>query len=182
MSDEMLDLFTADGKPAGITIRRGDDKPAGLYHACADVWLVNSQGQLLLQLRDPSRPNHPNLWCEAAGGAMQSGETPDEAARRETMEEIGFALDFSRGGKVFEYVGNHSIHHVYLFCQDTDPAALTLQPGEVSAVQYVSPADLPVMERAGQLVPTGYLGQLLQMLPVLTAAYEKSDDHAENLS
>lgn len=182
MIDELLDLFTADGKPAGVTIRRGDSKPDGLYSACADVWLINSQGQLLLQLRDPSKPNHPNLWCEAAGGAIQSGETPDEAARRETMEEIGFTLDFSRGGKVFEYVGSHTIHHVYLFCQDADPTMLTLQPGEVAAVRYVSPDELLAMERACQLFPTGYLGQLLQMLPVLTAAYEKSDRYAENLS
>lgn len=182
MTDEMLDLFTADGKPAGVTIHRGDAIPAGLYPACADVWLLNSQGQLLLQLRDASKPNHPNQWCEAAGGAVQSGETPDEAARRETLEEIGFALDFSRGSKVFEYVGNHSLHHVYLFCQDADLTTLTLQPGEVSAVRYASPSELPAMVQSGEMVPTGYLSQLLQMLPILSAAYEKSDDHAENLS
>lgn len=175
MTKEMLDLFTADGTPAGITICRGDEKPQGLYHACSDVWLVNSQGQLLLQLRDASKPNYPNLWCEAAGGAIQSGETPDAAAARETLEEIGFTVDFSRGGKVFEYLGSHSIHHVYLFCQDADPALLTLQSGEVSAVRYVFPAELPAMERAGELVPTGYLHQLLQMLPILISAYGKGE-------
>ncbi len=175
MTDEMLDLFFADGRPAGVTIRRGEEIPLGLYLACADVWLYSSQGQLLLQLRDASRPNHPNQWCEAAGGAIQSGETPDEAAIRETREEIGFALDFSRGGKVFEYVSEHSIHHVYLFCQDADPGTLTLQPGEVSAVRYASPSELPGMVQAGRLVPTGYLSQLLQMLPVLTSANGKGD-------
>lgn len=175
MTEEMRDLFTADGRPAGVTIRRDDEIPQGLYPACADVWLYSSQGQLLLQLRDASKPNHPNQWCEAAGGAVQSGETPDEAALRETQEEIGFALDFSRGGKVFEFVGEHSIHHVYLFCQDADPSALTLQPGEVSAVRYVSPSELPGMACEGQLVPTGYLQQLLEMLPVLTSAYGKGD-------
>lgn len=171
MTEEMLDLFTADGKPAGITIHRGESIPQGLYPACSDVWLMNSQGQLLLQLRDPAKPNHPNQWCESAGGAVQSGETPDQAAFRETQEEIGFTLDFSRGGKVFEYVGTHSIHHVFFFCQDANPAALTLQPGEVAAVRYVFPDELPTMLRAGQLVPIGYLAQLLQMLPVLASAY-----------
>lgn len=173
--DEMLDLFTAQGKPAGITIRRGEAAPQGLYWAVVDIWIVNSKGELLIQRRDESKPNWPGYWCESAGGAVQSGETPDAAARRETLEETGLQLDPDRGGKIFEFLGEHSLKHVYLFCQDADPAALIPQPGEVTEVKYVSPAELLAMVRRDEFVPMGYLSQLMQMLPILISMYRKVD-------
>lgn len=173
--EEMLDLFTAQGQPTGVTIRRGEEAPAGMFWATVDVWLVNSRGEMLIQQRDASRPNWPGLWCESAGGAVISGEEPDAAALRETREEIGFTPSFDCGGKVFEYLGQHSLHHVYLFCQEAELSQLVPQPGEVSAVKYASPAEIRAMVRSGEFVPIGYLSQLLQMLPILISMYRKAD-------
>lgn len=173
--EEMLDLFNAQGQPTGVTIRRGEEAPKGMYWAVVDVWIVNSRGELLIQQRDTAKSNWPGYWCESAGGAVVSGEEPDAAALRETQEEIGFTPDFECGGKVFEFLSDHALHHVYLFCQDAAPSALTLQPGEVTAVQYASPADIRRMVRSGEMVPIGYLSQLLQTLPILISMYRKVD-------
>lgn len=173
--EEMLDLFDAKGNPTGITIRRGEDAPQGMYWPVVDVWIVNSQGKLLIQQRDASKPNWPNYWCESAGGAVVSGEDPDTAAIRETHEEIGFTPDFEHGGKVFEFLGAKGLHHVYLFCQDADPAQLTPQPGEVSAIQYATPDDIRRMVHDDEFVPIGYLTQLLQTLPILISMYRKAE-------
>ena len=173
--EEMLDLFDAQGNPAGITIRRGEEAPAGLYWPVVDVWIVNSRGELLIQKRDLSKPNWPGYWCESAGGAVVSGEDPDTAALRETQEEISFTVDFTRGGKVFEYLGEKSLKHVYLFCQDAELSALTCQKGEVSEVRYATPDDIRALLRSGEMVPLGYISQLLTMLPILTSMYRKAD-------
>ncbi|NDJ54430.1 MAG: NUDIX domain-containing protein [Chloroflexi bacterium] len=50
--------------------------------------LSNHQGQVLLQLRDDDPAiEFPNCWT-VLGGHVEEGESPDEAIRRELMEEI----------------------------------------------------------------------------------------------
>ncbi len=173
--EEMLDLFDAQGNPTGVTIRRGDDAPQGMYWAVVDVWFVNAKGELLLQQRDTVKPNWPGYWCESAGGAVVSGEEPDTAAIRETQEEIGVTPDFTCGGKVFEYLSDHALHHVYLFCQEVSLDQLTLQPGEVIAALYADVQTVRRMRQEGTMVPIGYLTQLLQTLPILISMYRKAD-------
>lgn len=50
--------------------------------------LVNADGQVLLQLRD-DKPGlrYPNHWT-FFGGAVEDGESPDEAIHRELVEEL----------------------------------------------------------------------------------------------
>ncbi|MBZ0278384.1 MAG: GNAT family N-acetyltransferase [Anaerolineae bacterium] len=51
------------------------------------IFLVNSEGRVLAQLRDDkSDIPFPNHWS-TLGGRIEAGETPDEAARRELLEE-----------------------------------------------------------------------------------------------
>lgn len=55
----------------------------------AGIILVNRQGRVLLQLRDDDpKIMFPGHWG-IIGGASKDGETPEEAARRETEEETG---------------------------------------------------------------------------------------------
>jgi 8-oxo-dGTP pyrophosphatase MutT (NUDIX family) len=56
------------------------------------VGLVDSRGWLLLQERDEHAPSWPNKWC-LVGGAVEAGEGPDTAVRRELMEETGIVCD-----------------------------------------------------------------------------------------
>lgn len=55
---------------------------------CVSALLIDEQGKLVIQLRD----NKPGLLFPAhwatLGGGIESGETPDEAIRRELTEEI----------------------------------------------------------------------------------------------
>lgn len=52
------------------------------------VLLVDPAGSVLLQHRDGETPVSPHQWS-LPGGHLEPGETPEEAARRELLEETG---------------------------------------------------------------------------------------------
>ena len=57
----------------------------------AVVVLYNSEGKILLEHRAETRDYYPGYWA-FFGGKIEEGETPEEALRRETQEELGYTL------------------------------------------------------------------------------------------
>jgi 8-oxo-dGTP pyrophosphatase MutT (NUDIX family) len=56
------------------------------------VLLLNPEDEiLLLKGRLPSAPSAPGVWF-TVGGGVEPGETLEEAARREILEETGFTV------------------------------------------------------------------------------------------
>ncbi len=62
-------------------VAQGEDMAAGIMYRTAD--------RVLLLLRCATAGAHPNTWCFPAG-AIDEGETPEQAAIRESQEEIGY--------------------------------------------------------------------------------------------
>jgi 8-oxo-dGTP pyrophosphatase MutT (NUDIX family) len=58
--------------------------------AAVGVILVDDRGRILLQLRD-SHPLYPHHWA-TVGGVVEAGESLEQAARREVLEETGYRL------------------------------------------------------------------------------------------
>ena len=55
------------------------------------VLLVDPSGAVLLQHRDGKASASPNQWS-LPGGHLEPGETPEEGARRELLEETGLTV------------------------------------------------------------------------------------------
>jgi 8-oxo-dGTP pyrophosphatase MutT (NUDIX family) len=66
---------------------RWHDLPVATYEI-ALVLLVDRSGAVLLQHRDGHTSVSPNQWS-LPGGRIETGETPEGAARRELLEETG---------------------------------------------------------------------------------------------
>jgi isopentenyldiphosphate isomerase len=60
-----------------------------LVHRVADVLVVNSKGEILLQKRSPNKDIQPGKWDTSVGGHLNIGEDYDSAAYREMAEELG---------------------------------------------------------------------------------------------
>lgn len=127
-----------------------DALPPGNAEA-ASVIFVNARGELLLRLRD-DRPDilFPACW-DLIGGAMEDGESPEDAAVRETLEELGLVLEhFLYWGEVRGIV----LIHVFLAPLDTPAELLNLTEGE--RVAWFAPDDvhtLPLVPYMERLIP-----------------------------
>ena len=58
-----------------------------LLHRASNIFVFNSKGQLFLHRRADNLSLYPGLWDVKFGGSARSGETYEEAAERELLEE-----------------------------------------------------------------------------------------------
>ena len=106
---------------------------------------INSEGKILLQQRD-DRPDlsYPGHWT-TFGGKVEVGETPDEALRRELLEEIELELPMKLW-KVEEYPmerdGQKIVVESYLYVGRIDRAASQIALNEGQALGYFGLEDL----------------------------------------
>src|SRR5215813_9467549 len=89
--DELVDVIDDAGRTVGVVTRR-EMRGRRLPHRCTYVLVFNARGELFVHLRTPTKDVYPSHWDVAAGGVLAAGESFDEGARREGMEELGVEL------------------------------------------------------------------------------------------
>jgi 8-oxo-dGTP diphosphatase len=70
--------------------------------------ILNGAGELLLLRRSTATLRWPGKWG-IAGGGMEQGETPDQALRRELLEELGpdIRMRVLRGPETLKAIGGY---------------------------------------------------------------------------
>ncbi len=138
---EIWDLYDREGNKTGKTWERkfGNYKeiPEGYYHMVVDILVKHTDGSYLLTKRDMSKDVYPGYWEASAGGSALSGETPEEAARREMLEETGLTADRLEMIGTTRRPHSRSVIYAYLATVSCEKASVRLQPGETVDYQWV---------------------------------------------
>ena len=150
MADELIDIVDESNNLLGVRKMKSEAFKKKLWHRASFVWIYNSKGEMLLQLRAKEKKIHPNMWDVAVAGHLGAGEEPLSAAIRETKEELGIDvseadLKFIKVAKVLDYPWeemDNEFQYFYLIKFDGDPKKLVLQKEEVQKVKFFKLDDL----------------------------------------
>ena len=88
---ELLDIVDENNNLIGKTEERNIVHEKGLWHRHVGAWIMNEKGEILFQKSACCKPENRSKWYKT-GGHVDSGETPLEAIKRETKEEIGVVI------------------------------------------------------------------------------------------
>jgi len=148
LSVELWDVLDEKGNKTGGTVERGQPMSQGDYHLVVHVWILNSNGEFLIQRRTPNK-EWPGMWATTAGSAIV-GDDSLAAALREVYEELGVTLDPGNGAVVTRITGHPSITDVWLFRQDTSVDSIVFQPGETDGAKLATPDEINKMIDEGK--------------------------------
>ena len=87
-SSESVDVVSENDETLYVTSLE-DCKRNGLLHRCVSIFLLNSDGELLLQRRSLQDDWLPGKWTVSSTGHVRAGEIPWHASIRELKEELG---------------------------------------------------------------------------------------------
>jgi len=149
---EPVALYGDDGRPTGEVAPRAEVRARNLRHAATLVVVRNSAGEVYVHRRTDTKDVFPGRHDFAAGGVLQAGEIPYDAAVREAFEELGVhGVELTALGEA-DYADEHTAYHAFAYtCVYDGP--ITWQPEEVAWGAWVSVARLREMVGEVEFVP-----------------------------
>ena len=165
---ELWDIYDKDKKPTGRTMKRNDwCLKEGEYHLSVLGVIQRPDGKYLITKRAADKAWAPGWW-EVSGGAAIAGETPEEAVKREILEETGLDVTNAEGGFLFSYhrenpgEGDNYFVDVYKYHMDFTEEDIKLQTEETNAFQIADAAQLSEYDKQGIFLHYQSIKQALQ--------------------
>jgi ADP-ribose pyrophosphatase len=124
---------------------------------------VEPASAVVLALRDDEqvvlvrefRPGLEESLLELPGGEVEGGEDPREAARRELLEETGYAGELVEAGTMFDCAYSTRVRHVFVARACRRVAEPRPDAGEAPQVELVSLDVFREHLRSGRLTDVG---------------------------
>ena len=143
----LLELVDAEGRTVGTSEKIATHRMPGTLHRAFSVFLLDSEGRMLLQRRALTKYHSPGVWSNSCCGHPYPGEAPFHAATRRTIEELGVApsLLAAAGTKTYcrpdptSGLVEHEFNHLFVGRIET-PAEP--DPAEVDDIAFVTPGEL----------------------------------------
>lgn len=147
MNEEYFDLLDKNGNKLGKTKLRKEVHKDGDWHKAVHVWVINPQGELLLQKRCPFKDSYPNMLDISCAGHLSAGDDSTTGAIRELKEELNIDampndliyLGTVKQQKVIEkdFI-NNEFNDIYVLRTNKTIGEMKFQEEEISEIFFVS--------------------------------------------
>jgi len=114
-------------------------------HRAFSVFVVNAEGEIMLQQRAATKYHSPLLWTNTCCSHQGEGESNVAAGKRRLQEEMGFVTElkelfsFIYKAKLDNGLTEHEFDHVMIGSFNEDP---TINIDEVSEWKWMKPSDI----------------------------------------
>ena len=121
------------------------------------VWILNDQGQFLLQKRDSA-----SWFCTA--GVVQENESSVQAAYRLAHTDLGLTLSGERSAVVMTYKQEHAVTDIWLFHSNVLLESLQPAQEKIEAIRWASLVDIANMLDNGEMVSMPYYDRFFEVV------------------
>ena len=124
-----------------------------LIHRASYVLVFDSSNRLFIQKRTMSKDVYPGYYDVAAGGVVLAGESYEESARRELLEELGIRAPLAFRFDHFHDDEDNRVWGRVFTCVHDGP--MTLQPEEVESGGFRAVEEVLAMSNEVPFTPDG---------------------------
>jgi isopentenyldiphosphate isomerase len=151
-----------------------------LWHEVANVWIMNSRGEILMQLRSPGMELSPNVWDVTIGTHVHPQEEPVMAGIRALKSELGIEIASEEFKHLFNIqsanpMPNGTTHkvmgHVFMVQKDIDLSQLHFDTSKITQFAWVSLNTL-MAEVGGTETQAKYFPRANNYYPQLFTAFQ----------
>lgn len=121
-------------------------------HRSIGIAIVNSKNEILLQKRSMKKDLQAGKWGMSVGGHVTYGETYEEAAKKEMMEELGLDLPLEFVMKLVTKAPS-DIEYNALFKAITDETPKKFDRDEIDEVRWIPVSKLKSFIKSNIITP-----------------------------
>lgn len=178
---EYWDIYDKYRGKTGKTHTRGEKLKNGDLHLVVHVWIVDDEGNILIQKRQSDKVLSPDMWDSSVAGSAQAGDDSYMTAEREVKEEIGIDLDMENTEHVFTIPFSRGFDDIFITRQNVKIEDLNIQHEEVADVRLVTRDEIAELMDAGEFVPYHNIKALYDVMDSGLSLYKAVKNDASEL-
>ena len=146
MAKEYFDILDDNGNKTGKTKLRSEVHRDGDWHKAVHIWIINNNGEILLQRRCATKDSNPNMLDISSAGHLTAGDDSLTGALRELKEELNLDLKpedlhyiktIKRSVKYTETFINNEFDDIYVVRTNKTINDMKYQEEEISEIMFV---------------------------------------------